>query len=268
MDRIRTKSWRRPEGKTDGPAQTLHPSGFEFANCWERSLPNLSETTSARRRSLSSLMIRVLLTVLATSTAAPFLWSADPLPGHSAHGETFNEGPRQAAVLIEGCGKVSFPATTKSTMAQQFVNQGVGQLHGFWYYEAERSFRQALTLDPDCAIAYWGCAMANVNNEKRAAGFIAEATKRKDKASKREQAWIAALQTFYADLNQDKKSRHTTFIKDLEDIIHDNSDDIEAKAFLAWAIWKAKDAGVTMVSRESVDALPVSYTHLTLPTKA
>ncbi|WP_170156772.1 peroxiredoxin family protein [Roseimicrobium gellanilyticum] len=183
------------------------------------------------------------------------LHAADPLPGHSAHGETFNEGPRQAAVLIEGCGKVSFPATTKSTTAQQFIDQGVGQIHGFWYYEAERSFRQALTLDPDCAIAYWGCAMANVNNEKRAAGFIAEAAKRKDKASKREQAWITALQTFYADLKKDKKVRYTTFIKDLEDIIHDNPEDIEAKAFLAWAIWKAKDAGVTMVSRESVDAI-------------
>lgn len=193
--------------------------------------------------------------LLVSGMATLTLQAADPLPGHSAHGETFNEGPRQAAVLIEGCGKVSFPATTKSTTAQQFVNQGVGQLHGFWYYEAERSFRQALTLDPNCAIAYWGCAMANVNNEKRAAGFIAEAVKRKDKASKREQAWITALQTFYADLKKDKKVRHTTFIKDLENIIHENPDDLEAKAFLAWAIWKAKDAGVTMVSRESVDAI-------------
>lgn len=200
-------------------------------------------------------MLRSSSVALAALLALPHLHAADPLPGHSAHGETFNEGPRQAAVLIEGCGKVSFPATTKSTMAQQFINQGVGQIHGFWYYEAERSFRQALTLDPDCAVAYWGCAMANVNNEKRAAGFIAEATKRKDKASKREQAWISALQTFYTDLKKDKKVRHTTFIKDLEDIIHDNPDDIEAKAFLAWAIWKAKDAGVTMVSRESVDAI-------------
>ena len=192
---------------------------------------------------------------LVSGMASLSLHAADPLPGHSAHGETFNEGPRQAAVLIDGCGKVSFPATTRSTEAQQFINQGVGQLHGFWYYEAERSFRQAATLDPACAIAYWGCAMANVNNEKRAAGFIAEAMKRKDKASKREQAWITALQTYYADLKKDKKQRAITFIKDLEDIIHNNPDDIEAKAFLAWAIWKAKDAGVTMVSRESVDAI-------------
>jgi len=48
--------------------------------------------------------------------------AADPLPGHSTHGEAFNEGPRQAAKLIPGCGKVSFLITTKKPEAQQFFN--------------------------------------------------------------------------------------------------------------------------------------------------
>src|SRR5690606_19611494 len=101
---------------------------------------------------------------------------ARALPGHSMHGEAFNEGPRQAAVLIPGTGKVDFPVTTTHPKAQQFFTQGVGQLHGFWYFEAERSFRQAAALDPECAMAYWGMAMANVNNEKRAAEFMKVAT--------------------------------------------------------------------------------------------
>jgi hypothetical protein len=183
------------------------------------------------------------------------LRAAEPIPGHSANGEAFDEGPRQAAVFIEGCGKVNFPVTTKSAEAQKFFNQGVGQIHGFWYFEAERSFRQVAMIDPDCAMAYWGCAMANVNNEKRASGFIAEATKRKAKASKREQAWIDTLQSFYADLKKDKKQRATELIKDIEDIASDYQDDLEAKAFLGWAIWQGKSAGVPMVSRETVDAL-------------
>ncbi len=156
---------------------------------------------------------------------------------------------------MEGCGKVNLLITTKNAEAQQFFNQGVGQLHGFWYFEAERSFRQVAALDPDCAMAYWGCAMANVNNEKRAAGFIAEAVKHKDQASKREQAWIAALQGFYADLKKEKKGRQMDFIKELEGIIHEFPEELEAKAFLAWAIWHAKEDGVPMVSRETVDAL-------------
>ena len=69
--------------------------------------------------------------------------SAAVLAGHSAHGEAFNEGPRQQAYLMDGLGRVDFPVTTPVVMAQRFITQGVAQLHGFWYFEAERSFRQA-----------------------------------------------------------------------------------------------------------------------------
>ncbi|MBX3739711.1 MAG: redoxin domain-containing protein [Akkermansiaceae bacterium] len=185
----------------------------------------------------------------------PLLQAEEPLPGHSDHGQAFNEGPRQAAVLLEGCGKVDFPVTTGSGEARKFFNQGVAQFHGFWFYEAERSFRQALKLDPGMAMGYWGCSLANVNNEKRAAEFIAEAVKRRDSASVREKLWIAAWQKFYGDLKKDKKQRYMDLIKDLEGIVHEHPEDVEAKALLAWTIWKSKDGGVAMVSRESVDAL-------------
>src|SRR5207253_9279407 len=85
-----------------------------------------------------------------------------PLPGHSHHGEVFDEGPRQKAYLMPGMPKIHFPVTTKSAEAQKFFEQGIGQLHGFWYYEAERSFRQVALLDKECAMAYWGMAMANI----------------------------------------------------------------------------------------------------------
>src|SRR5437773_1499997 len=100
-----------------------------------------------------------------------------PTHGHSVNGEVFNEGPRQRAYLMKGMASVSFPVTTTSGLAQRFFNQGVGQLHGFWYFEAERSFREVAMLDPKCAMAFWGMAMANVDNEdngKRARGFIAK----------------------------------------------------------------------------------------------
>lgn len=118
----------------------------------------------------------------AASAATP---ANERAAGHSYHGEAFNEGPRQAAYLMGGTGNVSFPVTTKVPDAQKFVDQGIGQLHGFWYFEAERSFRQAAALDPDCAIAYWGMALANINNETRGRKFLTEAISRKDKASPR-----------------------------------------------------------------------------------
>ena len=94
------------------------------------------------------------------------------------HGEAFNDGPRHAAYLMPGMGKVHSPVTTKKPEAQAFIDQGVAQLHSFYYFEAERSFRQAAKIDPDCAMAYWGMAMSNVNNPKRAKGFLKEARKR------------------------------------------------------------------------------------------
>src|SRR5688572_20487259 len=115
-----------------------------------------------------------------------------PAAGHSMHGEAFNEGPRQGAYLMGGTGRVKFAVTTTSPPAQQFFEQGVGQLHGFWYWEAERSFRQAATIDPQCAMAYWGMAMANVNNNDRALKFIREAVKRKEGVSRRESLYIDA----------------------------------------------------------------------------
>ncbi len=98
--------------------------------------------------------------------------AATPPAGHSMHGEAFNEGPRQKPYLMSGMSAVHFPITTKVPLAQEFFDQGMSQLHGFWYFEAERSFRQVATLDPTCAMAYWGMAMANANNDKRAKEFI------------------------------------------------------------------------------------------------
>ena len=69
--------------------------------------------------------------------------AGDVLAGHSFHGEAFNEGPRQKAYLMEGTGRIQFDVTTKNPEAADFVRQGMGQLWGYWYLEAERSFRQA-----------------------------------------------------------------------------------------------------------------------------
>ncbi len=183
--------------------------------------------------------------------------AADPLPGHSQHGEAFNEGPRQAATLIPGCGKVSFPITHTKPDAQAFFNQGVGQLHGFWYLEAERSFRQVAAMEPDCAMAYWGMAMANVNQDKRARLFLKKATERQEKASAKEKRWIASLENFYReDPNdkRDKRQRALDYIRDLETIVQEHPEDVEAKAFLAWKIWHANgDAPIT--SYQAVNAL-------------
>lgn len=178
--------------------------------------------------------------------------------GHSAHGEAFNEGPRQAAYLMDGVGHIRFDVTTASEEARAFVLQGIGQLHGFWYFESERSFRQAAMLDPDCAIAYWGMAMSNRRNSDRAKGFIDQAIKHKDKASRREQLWIEAFDRYIkakTDSKEDKERRAKKYVSDLESLLFDFPDELEAKAFLCEFLWSAKREGLDTVSYLAVDAL-------------
>lgn len=195
-------------------------------------------------------------------------------PGHSGHGEVFDEGPRQRAYLMGNTGVIVFPITTKSPEAQQYFLQGVGQLHGFWYFEAERSFRQAAALDPDCAMAYWGMAQANLSNEKRAAGFIARAVERKKNLTRLENMWIDALRAYIPEKTatakdekkDDKKpapaqrntidtARRKKLIKDLEAIVQEFPDDLEAKAFLVKHIWTNSSSGIPISSHMAVNAL-------------
>ena len=177
------------------------------------------------------------------------------LEGHSYHGEAFNEGPRSSAYLMKGMGRVRFPVTTSVQEAQLFFTQGVAQLHGFWHFEAERSFRQAAMLDPDCAMAYWGMAVANRGNTERAKGFIAEAKKRRDKVGKHEQLWIDSEVNYWADTKKAKKDRRRKTVRDLESIIFEYPDDIEAKAFLAVWMWQSAREGLPIHSHGAVTAL-------------
>lgn len=202
-----------------------------------------------------------------------------PLPGHSAHGEVFNTGPRQAAILMGGTGDVHFPVGSQIPEVAAFINQGVGQLHGFWYFEAERSFRQAAKLDPDCATAYLGMALSNIENLKRARGFMVEAVKRKEKVTSHEKMYIEAFEEYLkeepkpeepkpgetAKPEDDKvreertkefeKKRREKLTSHLEAILHEHPDDLEAKALIGWHLWMSRSQGVPIVSYFAVDAL-------------
>lgn len=177
---------------------------------------------------------------------------AVPAPGHSVHGEPFNEGPRHSAYLMPGMGKVRFRITTRDPRAQAFVDQGVAQLHSFLYFEAERSFRQAAQLDPGCPMAYWGMAMANVNNARRAREFVKEARKRVNPAStsRREVLYIEALEAFYKD-SKNTKANQQGLLRGLETIVQEFPDDIDARAWMVMVAWQAGATG----SRQALDVV-------------
>ncbi|MFO0960790.1 MAG: redoxin domain-containing protein [Isosphaeraceae bacterium] len=181
---------------------------------------------------------------------------ATPAAGHSIHGQTFDDGPRARAILLTGQGHGGFAITTKSPEAQEFFNQGVAQLHTFYYLESERSFRQASMIDPDAPMPYWGMAMSNVNNEKRARGFLEEARKKaaKVKLSRREQLYLDGLSAFHRDKGEAKPKREE-WVKALETLVQEFPEELDARAWLAMITWQNSQKGDGIGSRQAVDEL-------------
>jgi tetratricopeptide (TPR) repeat protein len=62
--------------------------------------------------------------------------------------------------FFEGLGSYARKITTDSPEAQRYFNQGLAFLHGFNHGAAIRSFQEAAQLDPRCAMAHWGIALA------------------------------------------------------------------------------------------------------------
>jgi len=111
-------------------------------------------------------------------------------------------------VLVDDLGTLHYAVTTSVARAQQFFDQGLRLAYGFNHGEALRAFRKARTLDPNCAMCYWGEALVlgpNINAPMNAAvvapalAALRAAEAKASSASVREQALIAALGKRYAE---------------------------------------------------------------------
>lgn len=180
--------------------------------------------------------------------------------GHSHIGHAFNEGPRQEGPLMGTTGNVHLPISTAWDQGQAYFNQGLGQLHGFWYYEAERSFRAILAHDPDCAMAYWGLSQANYENEKRAKEFITKATellKKEDlKITDHERAYLETEIAYHDEKKEkDANKRRQNFLRAYEDLVLKYPDDLEVKALLICRRWQFSRKGIAITSHVGLDAI-------------
>lgn len=63
--------------------------------------------------------------------------------------------------FLEGLGAHSRTVTTRSPQAQKYFDQGLNLVFGFSHGAAIRSFQAAARLDPECAMAHWGIALAS-----------------------------------------------------------------------------------------------------------
>jgi len=119
--------------------------------------------------------------------------------------------------LWTGLGSITYKITTASKRAQAYFDQGLRLAYAFNHGEAQRAFRKAERLDPDCAMCFWGEALVlgpNINlpmQEDAAAPAYAAAQKAKalaGEASAREQALISAVVARYGS---DPKANRAPF---------------------------------------------------------
>jgi tetratricopeptide (TPR) repeat protein len=171
-------------------------------------------------------------------------------------------------------GTVHFPVSC-TPEAQKTFEKGVALLHSFWYEEAEKTFTEAATQDPKCAMAHWGVAMSlwhqlwdwpKEDTIKRGAAEIKTAEKLKAK-TERERDYIAAAKAFYthpADMKSDKggdasgdhESRAAAYSAAMEKVYTRYPDDHEAAAFYALSLLASEpDNDTTFANRKKAGAI-------------
>lgn len=148
--------------------------------------------------------------------------------------------------LWEGLGGVTYRITTANPAAQSYFDQGLRLAYAFNHGEAQRAFRKAQKLDPDCAMCFWGEALVlgpNINlpmqDDAVAPAFAAmeKARALASKATPREQALIAALTVRYAkDPKADRSALDAAYASAMKKVVTQFPEDNEAAVLYAEAV--------------------------------
>jgi len=156
------------------------------------------------------------------------------------------------APLFEGMGNHEHPISTDNPWAQKYFNQGLIIDFAFNHAESARSFRAAQKLDPECAMCFWGEALAlgpNINvtsngkaimsEESQLAAYAAiqNAVALQDSASQQEQDFIQALATRYnGDPASPREPQDLAYADAMRELYQKYPDNDDAAALFAEAL--------------------------------
>ncbi len=197
---------------------------------------------SSQRFTLFSVLIVVMSLVACSREEAP----AEP---QAAAGTDTDLATRAGAPLFDGMGKHVHPITTSDPDVQRYFNQGLVIDFAFNHAESARSFRAAQRLDPDCAMCYWGEALAlgpNINvtsngkvvmsDDDRTTAFAAiqKAVALKDTVSDAERDYIEALATRYdGDTSTDRDPLDHAYVDAMRKLHHKYPEDNDVASLFA-----------------------------------
>ena len=176
---------------------------------------------------------------------APMSMKSDSIPANNG-----------AVPLIAGLKNVGMSVTTSSTKAQQYFNQGLALSYGFNHDGAIRSFRAAQALDPECAMCFWGEALAhgpNINApmdpaaNAKAVAAASRAMTLRNNATPWERDLIGAIAVRYSDTEADRPTLDRGYADAMQRVAaaHPDNNDVAVLAAEAimdtrpWDYWEA-----------------------------
>ena len=175
------------------------------------------------------------------------------------------------APILKGLGDYHFPITTQNPASQQFFDQGLRLTYAFNHSEALRAFKEAVRLDPENAMAYWGWALVlgpNLNLPMlpevapQAYRAIQHAVTLKDKVTERERAYIEALSERYTKTSAtDRVSLDQAYARSMEKLVMRYPNDLDAATLCAAALMN-----LSPWDYWNLDGSPKGYTEKILKT--
>lgn len=152
----------------------------------------------------------------------------------------------KTTVLFDNLGSHHHTITTTSPQAQRYFDQGLILVFGFNHAEAIRSFQEATRLDGNCAMCYWGIALAlgpninapmNPDSAPAAYKAIQKALNLSTQASSSEQAYIQALSVrYWQPAVSERQSLDLAYANAMREVSNRYPEDLDAATLFAEAI--------------------------------
>lgn len=218
-------------------------------------------------------MPRVSYLLIAAALVAGCQTTAEAPPATQAPAAT-QAATARGAPLFDNMGAHRRAITTTSPETQRYFDQGLVLAYGFNHAEAARSFREALRLDPACAMCAWGVALVlgpNINLPMLEPTFAeAFAMSRKAQsfagnATAVEKALIAALQARYVEQPPaDRSALDQAYASEMLEVARNFPNDADVLALAAeaqldlnpWSYWlpDGKPRESTVLALEMIEA--------------
>jgi tetratricopeptide (TPR) repeat protein len=160
-------------------------------------------------------------------------------------------------------GNVNFP-TSCSSDVQPAIEKGVALLHSFQYTESNKTFADAASREPKCAIAHWGKAMTlyyqlwDFPSDKllKEGRKEIELAQKLHSANAREQAFLNAAAAFFQKNKMSHADRIKAYSAALEQAHAQSPDDVEFGSFYALSLIALAEEDVdAMANREKAIAI-------------